>query len=181
MATTNNKVSYAKLNLKVNNEVNTFTFKDQTIEVLKYLPIEDKYDLVMITLQKSLEDDGMYNPIKMDMYFHLYLIYLYTNLSFTDKQRENEAKIYDALVSNGFLDTFLNTAFDRNEYNVLTTMIETLKNERLAYTTTAASVINKFINDLPKNAETAVKLMEKMDLDKFEQVQSLARTVGYNK
>ena len=51
------KVSYANLKLKVNTEVNTFDFEDSQIEVLKYLPIEDKYDLVMITLQKAKEDN----------------------------------------------------------------------------------------------------------------------------
>ena len=48
------KASYANMKLKVNTEVDTFDFKGQTIEVLKYLPARDKYDLLMITLQKSL-------------------------------------------------------------------------------------------------------------------------------
>ena len=86
------KVSYANLKLKVDTSVDTFDFNNQTIEVLKYLPIEDKYDLIMITLQKA-EEDGIYNDIKLDMYFHLNLVYMYTILSFTEKQKENEAKI----------------------------------------------------------------------------------------
>ena len=80
-----NKVSYANLKLKVDTSVDTFDFNNQTIEVLKYLPIEDKYDLIMITLQKA-EEDGIYNDIKLDMYFHLNLVYMYTNLSFTETQ-----------------------------------------------------------------------------------------------
>lgn len=47
------KVSYANMKLKVNTDVNTFDFRGQTIEVLKYLPARDKYDLLMITLQKA--------------------------------------------------------------------------------------------------------------------------------
>ena len=65
------KVSYANLKLKVDTSVDTFDFNNQTIEVLKYLPIEDKYDLIMITLQKA-EEDGIYNDIKLDMYFPPY-------------------------------------------------------------------------------------------------------------
>lgn len=48
------KISYANMKLKLNTDVNTFDFKGQKVEVLKYLPAEDKYDLLMITLQKSL-------------------------------------------------------------------------------------------------------------------------------
>ena len=100
------KVSYANLKLKVNSDITTFNFNGTEIELLNYLPMEDKYDIIMIALQKAQEDD-IINPLKLDMYFHLNLVYLYTNLSFTEKQRENEEKIYDALKSNGFIDEML--------------------------------------------------------------------------
>ena len=54
------KVSYANMKLKLNTGVKTFDFKDQKVEVLQYLPARDKYDLLMITLQKA-EEDGIYN------------------------------------------------------------------------------------------------------------------------
>ena len=79
-----NKISYAKMNLKVDTTVNHFDFKGNEIEVLQYLPAADKYDFIMLTLQKS-EEDGIYNENKLDMYFHLHLIYMYTNISFTEK------------------------------------------------------------------------------------------------
>ena len=47
------KVSYTNLKLKINKEIKEISFNDTKIEVLQYLPIEDKYDLVMITLQKA--------------------------------------------------------------------------------------------------------------------------------
>ena len=49
------KVNYTSLKLKTDNSVKTFQFHDTNIDVLQYLPIEDKYDLVMITLQKAKE------------------------------------------------------------------------------------------------------------------------------
>ena len=66
------KISYANLKLKVDKSVETFDFNENKIEVLKYLPIEDKRDLVEITLQKA-EENGIYNPVLLDMYFHLYV------------------------------------------------------------------------------------------------------------
>ena len=77
------KVSYANMKLKMNTDVNTFDFCGQKIEVLKYLPAQDKYDLLMITLQKSLEN-GIYNDFKLNFYFELNLVYMYTNISFTE-------------------------------------------------------------------------------------------------
>ena len=46
-----------------------------------------------------------------------------TNLSFTDKQREDELKIYDTLKSNGFIEAFLN-AYSTEEYNDLLKFID---------------------------------------------------------
>ena len=60
----------------------------------------------MVTLQKSLEE-GVYNPVKKDMYFHLYLVYMYTDITFTEKQREDESKLYDVLESNGLIPAVL--------------------------------------------------------------------------
>ena len=78
------KVSYANLKLKVNTDVKTFKVGDAEVEVLQYLPYQDKYDLVMLTLQNA-EEKGIYNPIKLDRYFNLYLVYMYTNINFTEK------------------------------------------------------------------------------------------------
>ena len=89
------KVSYASMKLKMIEDIEKITFNGLDIEILKYLPIEEKYNLISITLQKSLENDNVYNSVLMDMYFHLYLVFLYTNISFTDKQKEDEAKLYD--------------------------------------------------------------------------------------
>ncbi|MGN0992899.1 MAG: hypothetical protein ACI4PE_03170 [Bacilli bacterium] len=173
------KVSYANLKLKVDNSVTKIKFNDNEIELLNYLPIEDKYDLVMITLQNSKEN-GIYNPIKIDMYFHLYLIYMYTNLSFTDKQREDESKLYDCLKSNGLISLILEN-IKEEEYNDLITFLEEQIENEMKYTTTAASVLNKFVNDLPAQAEAALKIVDNFDPEKFSAVKNFAEAANGNR
>lgn len=170
------KVSFTSLNLKVNKDVNTFTFNGKEIEVLKYLPIMDKYDTIMIALQKAKEDE-IYNELKLDMYFHLYLVYMYTNLSFTEKQKEDEAKLYDALKSSGFMDIFL-AAMDENEYEELWTMMGVVKEDLLQYNTTAAAIVQRLIVDLPKNAEAAAAIVENFNPEQYERVVNFANAAG---
>lgn len=166
------KVSYANLKLKINKDVQSFDFNNQTIEISTYLPIEDKYDLIMITLQQA-EEDGIYNPILLDMYFHLNLTFLYTNLSFTEKQKEDLPKLYNTLKSNGFFEAFL-TAFDENEYNELYGYIEELIDLNLTYKNSAAAVFKGVIQDLPKNAEAASQIMQTFDPEQYQQVLNFA-------
>ena len=163
-----NKVSYANLKLKPISTTSSFEFGGQEIEVLNYLPIEDKYDLVMITLQKA-EEDGVYNPILLDLYFHLHLVYMYTNLSFTDKQKENEPKIYDTLTSNGFFDKFFEV-LDEVEYAELMSYIEELQNMTLHYRNTAGAVLQSIIQDLPKNAQAAADIVKNFDPKQYQAV-----------
>jgi hypothetical protein len=163
-----NKVSYANLKLKTDTSVSTFDFNGQTIEVLNYLPIEDKYDLIMITLQKAYEN-GVYNSLKLDMFFNLHLVYMYTNLSFTDKQKENESKLYDTLKSNGFIDKMLDV-LNEDEYNDLIEFMEDIIADTLNYKNTAAAVIQSLINDLPGNAKAAREIVDSFDPEKYQAV-----------
>ena len=170
------KISFANMKLKLNTEVNTFEFNGENIEILKYLPIEDKYSLIMVTLQDSLEN-GYYNPIKKDMHFHLNLIYLYTNISFTDKQREDESKLYDLIKSNGLMDAFLK-AFPEEEYNELFELIQETEKSLSAYHRSAAALIQSLINDLPKQAEAAANIVKNFDPQKYQNVIDFAKAAN---
>lgn len=167
------KVSYANMKLKTNTTVNTFEFCGQKIEVLKYLPAADKYDLLMITLQKSLEGN-IYNEFKLNLFFELNLVYMYTNISFTEKQREDEFKLYDTLRSNGFFELFYE-ALDDKEYEELFDQIAELKTTMEKSKSSVAGVIANIIEDLPANAEAAAKIVENFDPSQFQAVVDFAR------
>ena len=67
------KVSYANLKLKTDTSVKTFKFKDTEVEILNYLPLEDKISLIDIVLQ-NCKQNGIYSAIRVDAMFHLYLV-----------------------------------------------------------------------------------------------------------
>ena len=168
------KVSYANLKLKVNTDIKKI--EGTEIEVLQYLPIEEKYSFINIVLQQS-KVDGIYNPMLLDMFFHLYLVYLYTNLSFTDKQKEDEFKIYDSLKSNGLLDKILEVIPD-DEYNELYSFMEEEIEVKQRYDLSISGLISKVINELPANAEAAMKIVENFDPEKFSNVLEFAKSIN---
>ena len=171
-----NKLTFTKLNLKKKEDIKEIDFNENKIEIKQYLPITDKLDLVDITLQKSKED-RLYNPLKIDMFFHLNLIYLYTNLTFTDKQREDENKLYDLLESNGLIDLIV-AEIPEKEYTILLNKINEKVENELKYNTTAAAIISKIINDLPASAEAAQKIVNNFDKDKYQAVVEFARSAN---
>ena len=170
------KVSFTNLKLKPNTNISEVIYNDQKIEVLNYLPIEDKYDLVMITLQKCYEE-GIYNPIKKDMYFHLYLVYMYTDISFTDRQKEDEEKLYNTLESNGIITEVIKN-IPEEEYNKLFEYMDELIEEKMRYSLSSAAMISNVINTLPEKAQEAVDALNGFDPDKYKAVQDFARAAN---
>lgn len=170
------KVSYANMKLKINTEVNTFDFCGQTIEVLKYLPAQDKYDLLMVTLQKAFQD-GIYNEFKLDVYFSLNLVYMYTNISFTEKQREDEFKIYDNLKSNGFFDLFFKT-MEQNEYDELFTLLADIRKSLDRKNDRTGSMVKDLLESLPENAEAAADIIKNFNPEDFKEVFNFANAIN---
>ena len=111
---------FSELNLKVNNAakvVPLYPDDSAVIQVYQYLPVEDKNSLINLALQNSKEN-GVYNLVKLDMYFNLYMAYLYTDLEFTPEEKDDPAMLYDILQSNGILRA-IKHAMNPEEYAYL--------------------------------------------------------------
>ena len=106
------KIAFSKLDVKINNTENSITHvnnKGEEIiyEVKSYLPIKEKMELVSRIINQSTDDNGFYNPMRVKLYTTLEVVYAYTNLTFTPKQKEDPFKLYDLLVSTGLYDNII--------------------------------------------------------------------------
>lgn len=173
------KITYASLKLKPIEEVKKVEINGSNIEVYQYLPMSDKMDIVDVTLQKS-KVGRIYNPLKIEMYFHLYLVYLYTNISFTEKQKEDEEKLYDTLESNGIINKIVEAIPD-NEYNQLLEFLEESMDINLDYSTTAAGIIDELLEELPQSAQTAADILNNVNMKPMQNVIDFAKAINNGK
>lgn len=99
------KVSFSKLGLKINQEVKEFEWNGQKIEIKQYLSIADKFSLITKVLMNCQETDfnNFMSISKMTMYLTIQIALYYTNINITDKMLEDPSKLYDQLVSTGFM------------------------------------------------------------------------------
>lgn len=170
------KVGLTKLGLKLNEAVETFDFNGETVEVKQYLPIKDKYDLVMITLQKCNEG-GIYNPVKMSIYFALNVCYLYTNINFTEKQREDEEKLYDLLTCSGLLEKVI-AAIPESEYSDIVDFTNETIEMNIKRDLSMAGMLNGLVNQLPAKMEEAKSVIESINPDVFQNVMAFTKAVN---
>lgn len=171
------KITYSSLKLKLNTGTNKIEGTD--IEVLKYLPVEDKLALIDITLQNSKEG-SIYNSTKMDIFFHLYLVLMYTNINFTEKQKEEPIKLYDILKSNGLIDKVIEN-MEEEEYTFLLDCLNQQAKDITEYKNSLAGVLFTFMEQLPERAEEIAAAVENFDPSKFQNVLDFAKAANGGK
>lgn len=123
------KVAFTKLGLKKVDAIKKITINNIEIEVKQYLPIDDKIKIITNVLENSADDNNFSNPVKADVYTCLEIIYAYTNMTFTEKQKEDPTKLFDLLEENNIINTVIN-AMDEIEYK---TLFDWIQNTITAY------------------------------------------------
>ena len=124
------KIAYSKLGLNkmVNKEPFIIEFNDQQIEVAQYLPIDKKLDLISDIINSSLDDNTYYNPCRIEIFMLTKIIEAYTNLTITDKQKEDIFKFYDQLVASGFAEKVMSNIPTEDYIFIHRSVTKTIKN-----------------------------------------------------
>lgn len=113
------KVSLTKLGLKVNQDIKTIEFNGQEIEIKQYLPVNDKLELIGNVINSAHDENNFSNPVKVSVFTTLEIMYAYTNINFTDKQKEDPTKLYDMLFSSGLICEVIRAIPDDEYHEIL--------------------------------------------------------------
>lgn len=102
------KVGFSKFKLKMP-EVVKITLNDVDIEVKTYLPVNEKLIMVGQIISNASDENRFINIGKLEVFFKLYTIQHYTNITFTDKQLEDPCKMFDLIEANGLYEEIVAT------------------------------------------------------------------------
>ena len=172
------KVAFTKLGLKINQEVKNITINEQTIEVKQYLPINDKLLLITDALNSSSGGDNYINWIKYDMFLDLGIVEKYTNISFTEKQKEDFLKLYDILNSNGVI-TAVETEIPHCEYVELREGARRIAQEIYDYKTSALGILETISTDYSNLNMEATEIQQKLaDPENLELLKGIMTKLG---
>ena len=127
------KVPFSKLQASINNCDCKKSYRNKAgeeicYEVKYYLPFAEKLELVSRIINQSVDDNGFYNPMRVKLYMTLEVVYAYTNLSFTEKMKEDPFKLYDILVSTGIFTDIINCIRDKDWVEIQAGVWDTIKN-----------------------------------------------------
>jgi hypothetical protein len=156
------KIPFTKLQLKKINESKEFTYNEQIITVKQYLPIADKLALIGRVLNAASDEYNFANPVKLDMYLSLEIVFTYTNLSFTDKQKEDIGKLYDLLEENDIFDKVIEL-LPEQEYTTLWEGVVELADNIYAYQTSVLGILDAVGRDYKDLDLDAQKIQQELN------------------
>ena len=159
------KISYTKLGINKEelNKVQTVEYNGQTIEVKQYLPVIEKSELITRVLNNSVdENNGYYNLLKMDMYLALEIVYAYSNISFTEKQKEDPMKLYDMLNASKVLNLIIGLVPD-GEFYYLNKTTHEMANNIVTYRNSAMGIMEAISADYSNLDLDATDIQKKLN------------------
>ena len=113
--------SFKELDISVNSDLyyKGVTINNHPIKVKQYIPIEEKIEIATNVLKNSFDEKNSFaNPFKVSVYFALEVIYHYTDISFTDEEKDDPTNLYNILESSDVIEAVV-SAIPKKEYAYL--------------------------------------------------------------
>ena len=172
------KVSFTKLGLKLNQDINNVEYNGQNIEVKQYLPVNKKLELISNVINLSADDNNFANPLKVDIFTTLEIIFNYADITFTEKQKEDPAKLYDILVSTGLAEKIID-AIPEEEYCEVIYGVKESINAFYNYRNSAFGILDTISTDYSNLNLDATEIQKKLaDPDNLSLVRDVLTKLG---
>lgn len=160
------KVPFSKLQAKVDggatqNFYYNLAGEEVHYEVKHYLPIKEKLELVSNIINQSIDDNGFYNPMRVKLYMVLEIVYAYTNLSFTEKMKEDPFKLYDILVSTGIFTDVIDVIREKDWSEIQENTWATIENI-YKYRNSVMGILDNVVNDYSNLNLDASEIQKKL-------------------
>ena len=172
------KVAFSKLALKKQDKVNTIKIGNFDIEVKQYLPVNEKLDLIARVLNGAHDENNFPNPIKIEVIGTLEIIMAYTNISFTEKQKEDIPKLYDLLEENGVIKDII-SQIPGDEYNFIIDGINKTVDAVYTYNNSILGILEAVSKDYSNLDFDATQIQKKMaDPENLKLVKDVLTKLG---
>ena len=172
------KITFTKLGLKKNEDIKTIQICGQDIEVKQYLPIQEKLELIGRIIDNSANDNNFENPVHLEVYTNFEIIAAYTNITFTEKQREDISKTYDLLFGNKVINDIL-AWIPKGEYDIIANGVKDTVKATYAYKNSLLGILETISQDYGNLNLEASEIQQKIaDPQNMEFLKSVLTKLG---
>lgn len=142
---------FNEIDTKYEKKYKIITWRGYDIKIAQYLPIDEKIALIDIALQKSMYN-GMIHPLQLKKYYELGLVYMYSDIVFSEEDRTDEAVIYDKLHVTGLMDEIIKNITPKEIQTCANMLAETkiaIEKHKVSAVGIIETLIDTFSNEIP--------------------------------
>lgn len=152
------------------------TINGDEVEIKQYLPLKDKNAILEMVIQTA--DGGtVVNELALEAIFEVYLVLKYTDIQFTDEERNDLFALYDNLECAGIIKEVIST-IPATEYKLLHDSLVSIVNEYKTYRNSAKGFLDTFLAFAPDAAEKINETIASLDSEKIDNITNIAKQVG---
>lgn len=155
------KIAFTKFGLKKNDNIKIVNINGLDVEIKQYLPVDEKLILISKVLSKAADENNFSNPVKLDVFTKLEILFAYTNISFTEKQKEDSIRLFDLLEGNNIFNIIINS-IPEIEYNCIVNGVKKCGEAVYAYRNSILGILDTISADYSDLSLNATDIQSKI-------------------
>jgi len=170
-------IKFSDLNLSLVEDTVEVEINEQHIKVKQYLPAEKQIEIISNVLRNSADDNNFANPTKVEVFFNLELIYAYTDIEFTEEEKENPVALYDILESNDVFAKII-SVIPQFQYEALLDNTNSTIENYYRHVNSALGILEQVSTDYKGMDFDAEKIKEKINGPSLDLVKDIVEKLG---
>ena len=173
------KPTFNDLKKELSIKMKVIKINDKEVEVKQYLPVNEKLNLITRVLQQVAQNEYPFaNPVQMDVYTTLEILYAYSNIEFTEEEKANPADLYDELEKQEIANMII-AAIPETEYNFLMDGINDTITAYYAYRNSLKGIMEDITTDYKDLDFNATEIQQKLaDPDNLSLLKGVMEKLG---
>lgn len=160
------KIPFSKLNIKNTTIIPTNAqFGEIDIEVLPRLTTDDRVKFMEEIIANVQSENAFINEISLTVWFDLCVLFYYTNLTFTDKQKSDPGKLYDMCITSGLL-SIVKSKIGPDELDFMHSLVNMQIEKIYNYRNSAYGILDAMKNDYDNLNLDATEIQKKLGDEK---------------
>ena len=141
------KIGFSKICTKKKPEPKIIKINDIDVSVIQYLPIQEKMNLIeRIIAEASDTNLGIFNLVKLKIFYIIYTTETYTNINFTETMMKNIDETYDKIINNNIWDILIDN-IPSKELDYLWDSVLTIAQETARYNSSILGILQMISQD----------------------------------
>ena len=160
-------------------KIRSIKINNKDVEIKQYLPVNDKLILITNVLKQIAQNEYPFaNPVQMDVYTTLEIIYAYSNIEFTEEEKDNPPQLYDELEQQDIINMIIGS-IPTAEYKFVTEGVEETIKAYYAYRNSVKGILEDVTTDYSNLDMNATEIQKKLaDPENLALVKDVLKKMG---